>query len=116
MGSVTVTTDGCLPPALDRLYAAVGALVDPIKEMHDGAIVSAPSLYEQLVAAIPGTKGEGLGRRTARAVPPLRTDALDRRIEIDNTVRQLAARPRLDAGQTARAGRQTLAPTRHRPR
>jgi hypothetical protein len=87
MGSVTVTTDGCLPAALDRLYGAVGALVDAIKEMHDGAIVSAPSLYEQLVAAIPTKKGDGAGRRVSRSAPPVWTDALALRIEIDATVR-----------------------------
>jgi hypothetical protein len=37
MVSVTVATDGCLPAALDRLYAVVAALIDPVKEMHGGA-------------------------------------------------------------------------------
>jgi hypothetical protein len=37
MGGVTVTTDRYLPAALDRLYAAVAGLIDPVKEMHDDA-------------------------------------------------------------------------------
>jgi hypothetical protein len=84
---VTVATDGNLPAALDRLHAAVAALIDPKKEMHDGAIVAAAALYEQLVGAIPTTKGEGTGRRISRSVPPLWTEALSLRIEIDDTTR-----------------------------
>lgn len=33
--------DAC--PALDRLYGAVAGLIDPVKEMHDDAIMSAPA-------------------------------------------------------------------------
>jgi hypothetical protein len=84
---VTVATDGNLPGALDRLSAAVAGLVDPVKEVHDDVIVAAPSLYEQLLGAITASKGEGAGRRAGRSVPPLRTDALDLRIEIDDTVK-----------------------------
>src|SRR5258707_9636873 len=87
-GDVTVATDGYLPAALDRLYAAVAGLIDPVKEMHVGAIVSAPSLYEQLVGAIPTTKGDGMGRRAGRSVPPVWTDALALRIEIDDKTRE----------------------------
>lgn len=49
---MTVATDGNLPAALDRLYGAVAGLIDPVKEMHDDMILSAPSLYEQLVDSI----------------------------------------------------------------
>ena len=88
-GDVTVTnTDGYLPAALDRLYAAVAGLIDPIKEMHDGTIMSAPSLYEQLVGSIPTTKCEGMGRLQGRSAPPVWTDALDLRIEIDDKTRE----------------------------
>jgi Domain of unknown function (DUF4352)/Protein of unknown function (DUF2510) len=75
--SVTVTTDGYLPAALDRLYTAVAVLIDPVKEMHDDAIMSGPSLYEQLVGAITTAKCESLGRRAGRSMPPVWTDALD---------------------------------------
>jgi len=85
--------DGYLPAALDRLHAAVTGLVDPIKEMHSGAVVCAPSLYEQLVDAIPTAiaiaKGEPVVcRRSGRSEPPLCTDALDLRIEIDGKTRE----------------------------
>jgi hypothetical protein len=110
MGSVTVAAEESLPAALDRLSAAVESLVDPIKVTHDGAIVSAPSLYEQLIAAIPGGRGELMGRRGCRAMAPLRTDALDLRIEIDNAVRGWLPEP----GSTA-ARLRALAAKRWRP-
>jgi hypothetical protein len=47
----------------------------------------APSLYKQLLDSIPTTKCEGMGRLAGRSQPPLRTDALDLRIEIDDAVR-----------------------------
>ncbi len=84
---MTVTSDGCLPAALDRLYAAVAGLADPVKEMHVGAIMSAPSLYEQLVGAIPTTMGRGIVQTAVRSLPPLWTDALDLRTEIDDATR-----------------------------
>jgi len=55
-GRMTFASDGNLPAALDRLYIAVAALIDPVKEMHDGVIVSAPSLYEQLSGELPATR------------------------------------------------------------
>lgn len=84
-GSVT---DGCLPAARDRLYAAVATLIDPVKEMHAGAVVSAPSLYEQLIGEMPTAKGHAMGRMVGRSVPPVWTDALDLRIEIDDRTRK----------------------------
>lgn len=44
---MTVATDGNLPAALDRLYIAVAGLVNPIKDLTDDVVRSAPSLYEQ---------------------------------------------------------------------
>lgn len=85
---VTAAMDGCLPAALDRLYAAVARLVDPLKEMHDGAIVAAPSLYEQLLGAIPTVMGHGAVATTRRSMAPVWTDALDLRIEIDDETRR----------------------------
>jgi hypothetical protein len=69
------------------LYAAVAGLVDPIKALTDDVIRTAPSLYEQLVGSIPTAKREGMGRLAGRSVPPVWTDALDLRIEIDDTAR-----------------------------
>jgi hypothetical protein len=57
-GRVAVATDGCLPTAVDRLYAAVAALVDPVKELVGGALLVAPSPYEQLVGEIPAAAGQ----------------------------------------------------------
>jgi hypothetical protein len=55
--------------------------------MHDCAVVSTPSLYEQLVDPVRpgGTHG---GRNTARSRPPCWTDALSLRTEIDDTARK----------------------------
>lgn len=85
---MTVDADGYLPAALDRLHAAVSGLIDPIKEMHDNAMVSAPSLYEQLVGEMRPTKGDVMGRQAGRSAPPVWTDALDLRTEIDDTTRR----------------------------
>jgi hypothetical protein len=86
---VTSVSDGNLPAALDRLYIAVAALIDPLKEMHDGVIVSAPSLYEQLHGelAATATRSNGEGRIARRSLPPVWTDALDLQIEIDDATR-----------------------------
>jgi hypothetical protein len=85
MGRVTVAPDGNLPGALDRLYAAVAGLVDEVKEMREGAVLVAPSLYEQLVEAVPG---QFLGRSgLAHSQPPLWVDAVDLLAEIDTNVR-----------------------------
>lgn len=56
--------------------------------MHAGAVVSAPSLYEQLIGELPTAKGDVMGRRAGRSAPPVWTDALDLRIEIDDTTRK----------------------------
>lgn len=87
MWAVTVTTDGCLPAALDRLYAAVAALCDPVKELHDGQLLVGPSLYEQLVDGITKTGGHGEGRRMTGSRAPTWFPALNLRIDIDNTVK-----------------------------
>jgi hypothetical protein len=86
--SVTVAIDGCLPAALDRLYGAVSALVDERKELHDGALLAAPSLYEQLVGEVPATvQRDGYARGHSRSLPTIWVDALDLLSEIDDTVR-----------------------------
>jgi hypothetical protein len=78
--------DGALAPALDRLYAAVAGLIDPIKEMHDGVIRAADSLYKQLAEAVPG---QFMGRSgLAHSQPPLWVDACDLRAAIDAKTRE----------------------------
>jgi hypothetical protein len=59
-----------LPAALDRLYSAVGALVDPRKEIHACALVAAPSLWEELLGATPASKTDGFSRGVARGKGP----------------------------------------------
>ena len=86
-GRMTFASDGNLPAALDRLYIAVAALIDPVKEMHDGVIVSAPSLYEQLSGELPATRSDGVGQLARRSLPPVWTDGLNLKIEIDDTTR-----------------------------
>jgi hypothetical protein len=79
---------GYLPAALDRLRAATSGLVDPIKQMTDGVVLSAPSLYEQLVGEMPTDEGHAMGRMVGRSVPPVWIDALDLRVEIDDETRK----------------------------
>jgi len=86
-GRMTFASDGNLPAALDRLYIAVAALIDPVKEMHDGVIVSAPSLYEQLSGELPATRSDGVGQLARRSLPPVWTDGLNLKVEIDDTTR-----------------------------
>ena len=115
-GDVTVTTtDGYLPAALDRLYAAVAGLIDPLKEVHDGAVMAAPSLYQQLLGAIPTTMGHATVQTGRRSMPPVWTDALDSRVEIDDKTRewQPSLPGRHHARQIAPGGRQAVATTRH---
>lgn len=85
---MTATADGCLPAALDRLYAAVAALVDEGKQSFDGTILSAPSVYAQLLDEVPSKPGRDehvRGRR--QMVAPVRCDALDLLNEIDTAVK-----------------------------
>ena len=83
---VTVAADGALAPALDALYSAAAALIDEAKQMVDGKILVADSLYQQLTDAIPG---QFLGRSSgaAHSQPPLWIDAEDLLTTIDSTVR-----------------------------
>jgi hypothetical protein len=104
---VAVVADEYLPAALDRLYEAVGGLIDPRKELHAGALLAAPSLYEQLGGEIAATAARGETCGAMRSMPPVWMDAMDLRGEIDDAVvawqpgaggtpsrlRRLAARP-----------------------
>ncbi len=79
-------SDGSLPDALDRLYSAVGALVDPRKEFHDGVLMAAPSLWAELLQAIPASRTDGFSRGVARGKAPAWVDAIDLQHEVDRTV------------------------------
>lgn len=72
-------SDGNLPAARSRLDRAIGAVFDPIYDHTGTKTLVAPSLYRQLVEAIPGITGERSG---SRAGIPLWVDALDCRNEI----------------------------------
>ena len=78
--------DSLLPGAVDRLHAAVGALVDPIKRMAPGGVQVAPSLLEQLRQEVPASVGERAGRSHGKSIPPIWADALDVVREIDDAV------------------------------
>jgi len=73
---------------LDRLYGAVALLTDPIKELVDGVVMAAPSLWEQLCDDIPAKAGESGGRSHSRSLPPVYCDAVDLKADIDSSVRQ----------------------------
>lgn len=78
-----------LPAAVDELYRAVGTLVDPAKQLHDNVMRQAPSLYEALIGEMPAKSiGDG-GRFIGRSMPPLWSDALDAKIEIDRRTKQM---------------------------
>lgn len=80
--------DGSLPAALDRLYAAVAAMIDPVKEWHDGRLLAAPSLYEQLCDLVERARRRGDGGRVgASSRSPAWWPALDLKIELDDEVR-----------------------------
>jgi hypothetical protein len=100
---VTVTEE-TLPDALNRLYKAVGRLVDEEREFVDGRLFSSPSLYEALADAVSGTKGGDQSRNSALGPrPPCWMDALDQRTQIDDTVQAWAPRERGSTVQRLRA-------------
>lgn len=76
--------EGSLPQAKLRLSRAVWALIDPQRQMFDGEMRSAPSLYLQLRDSVPGAQGSGHG--TARSLPPCWLDAIDLLSEIDTAL------------------------------
>ena len=57
-------TERTLPDAVD-------GLVDPRKELFNGAVLAAPSLYESLVGEIPAKGGEFGSRFSGRSVAPV---------------------------------------------
>ena len=87
---VTVTApteESSLPDAIDQLYVATAALIDPIKQLVNGAVMAAPSLYQALVGEIPARSGDGTNRGIARSLPTVWVDALDLRNQIDDRVK-----------------------------
>ena len=78
-----------LPAALDRLYTAVAALIDPRKELHGDTLMAAPSLYDELLGELPAQKNRDTGYTAAhkRSAAPVWLDALDLRTDIDHTIR-----------------------------
>jgi hypothetical protein len=111
MKRMSVSSERCLPAAIDRLYAAVARFADPAKELTQDALRVAPSLYEQLCEQIPAVaRGDGRLRGAGRSVSPVWTDALDLRIEIDD-----AAQAWLPAGESTPRRLRALAARRWRP-
>jgi hypothetical protein len=55
-----VAAEQSLPASIDRLYTAVGRLVDDAKELTRGELRSAPSLYQQLCDQIPARARGGV--------------------------------------------------------
>lgn len=73
---------------LDRLNAAVSALLDPRKQMIDNVVYAAAGLYDQLAGEVPATvrRDYTMAMKAAGSMPPVWVDALDLRVEIDNAV------------------------------
>ena len=86
--TVAQSDEKSLPAAIDNLYAAIGGLIDPRKELINGTVMGAPSLYASLVDQIPASSGEYSGRVHGASRPPVWCDALDLRIQIDAQVKQ----------------------------
>ena len=107
---MTATDEASLPDALDRLYAAVADLIDPAKQLSDGAVLVGPSCYEMLVAEIPASAARDGGRAVGKSRPPVWCEAVDLRVLIDSRAAQLHPR-----GETTPARLRALAAKRWRP-
>ncbi|MGV0719010.1 hypothetical protein ABQE93_26780 [Mycolicibacterium sp. XJ662] len=108
---MSVAADGVLAPALDRLYAAVAGLIDPVQQWHGGRLLVGPSLYEQLVDALGGSRGHGERRAVAAGSrSPLWVPAFDLRRDIDDTVRRWCP-----SGGSTPGRLRSLAATGYRP-
>lgn len=108
---MTNRDEASLPDALDRLYAAVADLIDPAKQLVDGAVLVGPSAYEALLGEIPASaSGENFHRGVGRSLPPVWCDAVDLRVTIDSRVKQLQP-----GGGSTPARLRALAAKRWRP-
>jgi hypothetical protein len=83
-----VAAEQSLPAAVEKLYRAVSRLVDEQKQLVDGAILAAPSLYEQLVDAVAATARRASFRSVHRSMPVIWADAFDVARDIDDAVRE----------------------------
>jgi hypothetical protein len=107
----TVTDEASLPQAVDELYRAVAALVDPRKQFLNGRVLAGPSCYESLLAAIPAkSSGDTFSRGVGRSLPTVWCDAVDLRADIDGRVKDW--RPQGDSTPQRLRG---LASSRWRP-
>ncbi len=87
-GSVTETVrpDGDIVATVERLAAAVHGFASPLTAWMGGRVRTAPSLYEQLLQAIPAGRGESFSRPQGMAGVPVWPKALDLRTDIDAAV------------------------------
>jgi predicted HNH restriction endonuclease len=109
--AATDESESTLPDAIDALYRAVGALIDPAKKLIDGRVLAGPSQYEILVSEIPATSSaESNFRGVAKSIPTVWLDAVDLRIQIDERVRTW-----LPKGDSTPARLRVLASRRWRP-
>ena len=76
----------CLPDAIDRLYRAVGALLDEPKELVGGQLRVAPSLWAQLADAASYTNADCRSAAQFGSRLPINVGALDLRNVVDSTV------------------------------
>jgi hypothetical protein len=108
--TVAPSDEKSLPAAIDNLYSAIGALIDPRKELISGTLMAAPSLYESLVNEIPASTGEFSGKFHGASRPPVWVDALDLRIQIDSRIKEWQPK-----GDSTPARLRALASQRWRP-
>jgi hypothetical protein len=88
--SSTANEEAGLPGAVDQLYAAVAALIDPVKELVNGTVLAAPSPYDALVSEIPAKSGgDAFSRGVGRSLPTIWCDAVDLRTNIDTRAKAM---------------------------
>lgn len=82
---MTTPEDGQVKPALAAFKAAVADLCDQTPTLHHSSLIRADSLYWQLECAVGGAN-PAAGSGTSKSRPPIWTDALDLKQEIDTGV------------------------------
>lgn len=78
-------TDGNIVAARTRLNDAIHRITTPQTLIHYNTILTAPNLYQQLHAAIPGQQGDN--KTPAKSIPPLWLDPTLLIMEIDATTK-----------------------------
>jgi len=82
--SAEVASDGNITAALTQLHRAVSHLIDPLKVMSMHGVHMAPSVWQQLLDAVPAAvSGERLHRNAGKSQPPVFCDAVDLQTTID---------------------------------